>query len=488
MNNRSKSLQVVLGAGPAGLAAAYRLADRGHRVLVLEREPRVGGMGATQRIGDYYVDFGPHTFHLKDTEITRLFEQVAGTSIRRVQRNQKLWIQNMALPFPLSIYDALTKLKLSTSIRILVDYLIAQVVSFFLRGSDSNLDSFEKWGTRKFGRTLYRLAFGAYSEKVWGIPGSDLSEKLAKQKLRDLSLAKLLLNALGMLKPRRSEALGINNQVASDGYLRHGIGEFYDRLSAEIKVMGGEIILNAELLHITIEEGKATHVKYLCDGETHHDSVSSIISTIPLPSLCELLPAPEFCVAKAQAENIKYRSLIVVNLILDQDSFSNAQWIYLIEPAFHSNRISEQKNLCEDACPPGKTMVALEITCDFDDYLWNADDALLVNLALHDISLMNLHPRTVHDAFVLKAKHAHPVYTKGFQVSLAKTIDNLKECSNLYSIGRHGLLLNNDMHDSMQMGFLSADNVAANVSSAKWYELMDEYVSRRLEGKTNEQH
>ena len=488
MSDHMKPVNVVLGAGPAGLAAAYHLTQKGQQVLVLEKESRVGGMGATQRVGNYYADYGPHTFHLKDTEITELFERLAGDSIRKVRRNQKLWIQGMALPFPLTLMDALTKLRTTTALQIVIDYIAAQIMGIFRSDEGSDSDSFENWGLRKFGKTLYQLAFGDYSEKVWGIPGSELSEKLAKQKLRDLSLAKLFFNTLGLLNSRRSKALGINRHAVIDGYLQFGIGEFYKRLSTEIESTSGKIILNAEPLNIVVEQGRAKGIEYLDKGVKTFLSTDSIISTIPLPALCELLPTANFCVAKSESKSIRYRSLIVVNLVLNQDSFSNAQWIYLIEPAFHCNRISEQKNLCENACPPGKTLVALEITCDYNDFLWNAEDSLLISLALHDLSLMHLHPRTVSDAFVLKATDAHPVYTKGFEKNLTKVIDNLTDCENLYSIGRHGLLLNNDMHDSMEMGFLCVDKLVSGAKSADWYELMDDYVSARLEGKTNEQH
>lgn len=472
---------VILGAGPAGLGAAYYLAKAGRKVIILEREPRVGGMGASQKIKDCIADYGPHTFHLKDTPITRLFEQMSGPDLNEVARNAKIWLNGKTLLFPLRIRDVLFKLSPITSSRIIIDYLYQNYIGRFFNNS-KQLDSFESWGISKFGHTLYHLAFGDYSEKMWGLPGNQLSVKLARQKLVGLNLWNLILSILGLLDRKKSEAMGLSKKTLYDAYPKYGIGTFFDSLAEEIKKLGGVIELSSKIIKISVEGGQISEVVYETNGDVKTIQCQALVSSIPLPALCSLLPVDSFGKIQSAASRIHYRSLIVVNLVLDQDSFSKAHWFYLLDPRLMSNRLSEQKNLSKEACPPGRTLVTLDITCNKDDYLWKSDDGFLIGLAMHDLSIMGLHPRTVLDAFVLRAPDVYPVYKLGFEKDMDIILNRFKECPNLFSVGRHGLFLNNDMHDSIEMGFLAGQVLNENKPSSHWYEIAAKYISERLEG------
>lgn len=472
---------IVFGAGPAGLGAAYYLSKAGRRVIVLEKEPRVGGMGASQKIKDCIADYGPHTFHLKHTVITKLFEQLSGQDLNEVSRNAKIWLNGKTLPFPMRIRDALFRLGPITSSRIIIDYVYQASLRRFFNNANK-LDSFESWGISKFGHSLYRLAFGDYSEKMWGLPGEQLSVKLARQKLIGFNLWNLILSTLGLLGRKKSEAMGLSKKTLYDAYPKYGIGTFFDSLAEEIKKLGGAIELSSKITKINTEGEQISEVVYETNGAVKTIQCQALVSSIPLPALCFLLPIDYFGTVQGAASRIHYRSLIVVNLLLDQDSFSNAHWFYLLDPRLMSNRLSEQKNLSKEACPPGRTLVTLDITCNKDDYLWKSDDGFLIGLAMHDLSIMGLHPRTVLDAFVLKAADTYPVYSLGFEKNIEIILDRFKECPNLFSIGRHGLFLNNDMHDSIEMGFLAGQVLVEDKPSSHWYKIAAKYISERLEG------
>jgi len=464
------------------LGAAYWLTKAGRKVVVIEKEPRVGGMGASQQIKDYIVDYGPHTFHLKKTQITRLFERLAGPDVNKVPRNAKIWLYGKTLPFPLRIRDALTKLSPLLSSRIALDFLFQQTWGRLGRTVAWQPDSFEEWGVHQFGRTLYSLAFGNYSEKMWGLPGSQLSAKLAKQKLVGLSLSNLVLATLGLLNRQRADAMGLIRENLYDAYPRYGIGTFFEAMADRIRTLGGVVELSASPQRVVVEDGRVTQVAYEVNGETRTILCDALVSSIPLPSLGPLLPLNQFGEVQAAAARLKYRSLIVVHLVLDKESFSNAHWTYLLDPRLISNRLSEQKNLSKDSCPPGQTVVTLDITCSHGDYLWNADDGFLIGLGIHDLSVMGLHPRTILDAFVLRAANVYPIYSLGFERDIDIILKRFGECPNLFSTGRHGLLLNNDMHDSIEMGFFVGQTLLDGEPSQVWYDTARQYVRERLEG------
>jgi protoporphyrinogen oxidase len=473
---------VILGAGPAGLGAAYWLVRAGRQVIVLEKEPRVGGMGASQRVKDYIVDYGPHTFHLKKTPVTQLFERLAGSHVNKVLRDAKVWLHGKTLPFPLRMRDALTRLSPFLSSRMVLDFIFEQTLGHLRRGKGWQPASFEEWGVQQFGRTLYTLALGNYSEKMWGLPGGELSVKLARQKLVGLSLWDLVLAALGLLNRQRADAIGLTRENLYDAYPRHGIGTFFEALAQEVRDHGGQIELATVPQQVIVDGSGVTEVVCQGNGGTQSIPCAALVSSIPLPSLGPLLPAGRFAAAQAAAARLKYRSLNVVNLVLDKDSFSNAHWTYLLDPRLISNRLSEQKNLTEDSCPPGQTVVCLDITCSRGDYLWNAEPGFLIGLAMHDLSIMGLHPRTIIDAFVLRAADVYPIYYLGFERDMDAILDQLNGCANLFSIGRHGLLLNNDMHDSIEMGFLASQVLLEGKPARDWYEIAGRYVHDRLEG------
>ncbi|RJQ27185.1 FAD-dependent oxidoreductase [Candidatus Parcubacteria bacterium] len=481
-NQFSEKPIVILGAGPAGLGAAYWIAKANRNVIVLEKEPRVGGMCASQRIKDYIVDYGPHTFHLKKTHITQLFERLAGNEVNKVRRNAKLWIDGRLLPFPLQVSDVLWKLSPVLSSRILLDYLKEKIFCSLFPKIRNEVISFEDYGTRNFGKTLYRLAFGDYSEKMWGVSGSQLSAKLAKQKLVGLSLWKLILSTVGILNTDQADAMGLSSEKLYDAYPRYGIGTFFEALADEIRSYGGKIYLNTTPYRIELFEEKIAGICYHQNGKDCNIEASALLSSIPITELTQLLYDKQFERAKMAASNLSYRSLIVVNLVIDKEKFADAHWIYLLDPSLFSNRLSEQKNLSKDSCPPGKTVVTLDITCNYQDYLWNSEDSFLIALTIHDLSSLGLHPRTILDAFVMRAKDVYPVYSLKFEENMNEILENLSQCSNLYSMGRHGLLLNNDMHDSIEMGFLAAKTMLGGESSSNWYTLSKKYVQERLEG------
>ncbi len=479
LERKDKRDVVVLGAGPCGLAAGYRLADRGFRPIVLEKEPRVGGLSATIRIKDYELDYGPHTFHLKPTVITELFERKIGDKTIKTTRKVRLQIAGKNLGYPLKPTEALLRFNPFLSARIVLSFLRTKL---FQRRIDPD-ESFEAYGISNFGKTLYRLAFGDYSEKVWGQEGSALSAKLGRQKLQSLDFKKLFLSALNLLKRDTARELGIDRNATYDAYPEQGIGVFYEKLADDINRMGGDVILGAEPVRMEFDGDKIAGLTYTLDGEEHTISCDAVISSIPLTTLVGILAEDQGSAIRESIGWLKYRGLIEIHLILDKNYFSNAHWIYLVDSRFRTSRLSEQKNLNARSCPPGQTIVSFDLPCEKGDYMWNAQDAFLINIAMDDLKALGVQPRTIIDGFVVRVENVYPVYLRGFEKQVNGIVEQLSRYGNLYSTGRQGLYLNNDMHDSMEMGFLAADALVSNQHPREWYDtIINGYVRERLEG------
>lgn len=276
--------------------------------------------------------------------------------------------------------------------------------------------------------------------------------------------------------------MGLTSKNLYDAYPQFGIGSFFEAMADEIRKRGGRIELGATIESIELQGNRVGAVLYSGANGPERIACDSLISSIPLPSLCPLLPSDSFAAAASAAARLKYRSLICVHLVLDKEHFSEAHWTYLLDPRLMSNRLSEQKHLCKNSCPPGQTVVTLDITCSYDDYLWKADDGFLIGLGIHDLQVMGLHPRTIHDAFVMRAAQVYPIYSLDFERDVDAIIARFREVENLFTIGRHGLLLNNDMHDSIEMGFFASQTLMEGKPSAAWYDIAKTYVRDRLEG------
>ena len=292
---------------------------------------------------------------------------------------------------------------------------------------------------------------------------------------------------MGLLSKEQADPLGLDTKQEYDAYPRKGIGVFFEMLAAKIQQCGGEVRLSTEVKKVTFKNGRISSVEIKDSHTSRRIQCDAIVSTIPIPSLVVYLDGSEvLSQLKSNARELRYRDLICVYLVLDKDYFSDAHWIYLLDEDMKANRLSEQKNLNPDSCRPGTTVLSFDITSQQGDFLWNSSDSFLIGMAIADLERLGVNPRTILDGFVLRTENAYPVYKKGFEKNIDSILSHFSEIPNLFSIGRHGLYLNNDIHDSMEMGYLAAEHIAAANSandSAGWYEKMRVYIHDRLEGR-----
>jgi protoporphyrinogen oxidase len=476
-----KQRVVILGAGPAGITAAWRLSELGYPVTVLERDDAVGGMARTINVGNYAVDFGPHTFHVRETDESRRvlasIKKFFGPDPLVLTRGTRVLLRGKEYVYPLEMLQVLKGVSPFLSARIIFDYLVATLKSTFAPAKKE--DSFEEWGVRNLGRTLYDLCFGIYSERVWGLPTSQISSKQA-QRVAKLNLKNIILRTLGI---NADPATYFTKYM----YPRKGISLLYEGMAAEVRGAGNVIKLNAPALRLEREGDRVARVVYREDGEDKSIDCDILLSTLPLPALVSMmtpaLPAP----VVAHAARLRYRSLKLIYIVLKRAQMTDYHWVYLLDEQFRVNRLSEQKNVSPDMVPPDSTVLCIELSLWKDEPLWQASDDEIYQLALRDLMKMGygVTPEEVLEYHITDISTAYPVYELNFEEHLIPVLDGVHEVPNLLTLGRHGLFLNNSMDDNVLLGMQIADHInrPEGVDSRAWKTEMLAFMNLRFQGK-----
>jgi protoporphyrinogen oxidase len=453
---------VVLGGGLAGLACAHELARRGTRVTVLEREPQVGGMAASfVEDGDgelWSYDFGPHRFHTTDAELAAHVREVLGDNHRVATRLSRIVLFGRFFDYPLRAGNVLRNLPPLVLLRAFADYLWVRFTerAGLSRHSDEN---FEGWVTKRFGRTLYELFFGRYTEKAWKMPPREISGDWASQRITLLSLGdtvrKTLFRPLAGATPRTLVSEFIYPRVG-------GIGELARGYARRIEELGGTVLVDAPAVRVLREGTRVTGVRAGGAGDKQVLSGDEYVSTIPITALARSVdPAAPAEVLEAIAR-LRYVSIVFVYLRVDKPQVSPDSWLYLPEHHLTVHRISEFKNFSPHAAPEGKTMVCAEITCRVGDEHWRASDDELAATAVSDLSSLGLlAPEEVLGSFVRRIPHAYPVYDLTYRQNLQPVLDFVHSLENLRTGGRQGLFRYNNMDQSIEMGRRMAWSVLA---------------------------
>src|SRR3954468_1411678 len=234
------------------MSAAWRLSALGHQVVVLEKDTAVGGMGKTITVGDYDVDYGPHTFHIRETEESRQIHEAIrpffGPEPLILTRGTRVLLRGKEYIYPLEMLQVLTGVSPFLSARIIFDYLVATMKSTL--APPKHEDSFEEWGVRNLGRTLYDLCFGIYSERVWGLPTSQISSKQA-QRVAKLNLKNVILRTLGI---KADPATYFTKYM----YPRQGISVLFENMAAEIRKAGNCVLLESPVVRLEREDDRVT--------------------------------------------------------------------------------------------------------------------------------------------------------------------------------------------------------------------------------------
>ncbi len=439
---------VIVGAGPAGLTAAYELTKAGIKPIVLEKADKVGGISRTETYKGYHFDIGGHRFFTKVEEVQQLWQEVLGEEFIKVPRLSRIYYQDRFFNYPLSLLNTLSNLGVFESFLILLSYFKAKWQPC---PKEENL---EEWVTNRFGQRLYKTFFKTYTEKVWGIPCTDIQAEWAAQRIKGLSLKTAVINAL--FKTNNTKTL-----IKEFDYPVLGPGMMWQRFQQAVEGKGGEVQLNTGVVRLEREGRRIKRIITRRDGELISIAGEQFVSSMPLNELIKRLdPLPPDDVLEA-AQSLKYRDFLIVALIVNREHLFPDNWIYIHSPEVKVGRIQNFKNWSAAMVPDSsKTCLGMEYFCTKGDGLWTMSDTELLDLASRELVNLDLaKAEDVEDGFVLRQPKAYPVYDHEYRQHLEVIRNFLATIENLQTTGRNGMHRYNNQDHSMLTGLLAAKNI-----------------------------
>ena len=462
---RKDSRPVVLGAGPAGITAGYLLASRGRVPLVLEASDLVGGLARTEIRDGYRFDLGGHRFYTKSGEVEALWSEILGEDLLLRPRLSRIHWRGRFVDYPLRAGDVVRKIGPAEVLRSAGSYLRAR------SRRRPEPETFEDWVTQRFGRRLFELFFRAYTEKVWGVPTSEIRAEWAAQRIRGLSLWEAARASLGV------GAGDVRSLIEEFRYPRLGPGQMWERMADEIALRGGEVRLGAPATRIELAGGGVAAVE--AGGE--RIEAGSVISSLPLRSVAGMVdPGAPRRVLEAAA-GLRYRDFVCVALVIEgADPFPD-NWIYVHDPEVRVGRIQNFRAWSPAMVPDeGRACVGLEYFCFEGDRLWSADDAALVGLARRELDTLGLvAAERVVCGHVVRVPKAYPIYDARFDSRVAEIRAWLDHLDGLQQVGRNGLHRYNNSDHSMLTAMRAVENLCDGAAHDLWaVNADDEYLER----------
>lgn len=451
---------MILGAGASGLSAGWKLAQGGAEVTIIEKEPYVGGLGASIERGGAFFDFGPHTFFLDDDLVDEFYQVIKREEVNVFKVSAKIKFGNKYYFYPLDALDILIKLNPLVALKCLFDYFIASTKMKIRLPVD---DSAESWIINRFGKSLYQTYFETYTEKVWGLHPKFIASSFTEERIPLLSLREAFQSAFTKIISRLLKGeLSSKRQYLKWGYYPNkGSGAFYNKLANKILSLGGTIHLNSNLKGVVINKHILKAISFEKDQNVETVDCDSAVSTIPLSDLInKVTPSPDNFIINA-SNSLRFRALVFVNLLVKKCEIFEGRMTYFYNKTF--NRISELNKFSDTLVPEGLTGLCAEITCDKGNEIWNADEPELCGRIIKELETEGLISKNdVMDAFVTRKEYGYPVADLNYEKNRKILFDFIMNTKNLYVTGRQGLFRYLQMDHCIKKGFSLAEHILSN--------------------------
>lgn len=443
---------IVIGGGPAGLTAAVQLCKEAIPVSVLEMDALVGGIARTESYKGFYFDIGGHRFFTKITEVSDFWKEILGDEFITRPRISRIFYQGKFYDYPLKALNALTNLGVWTSVQVVLSYLSSQVFPF------PQEETFEEWVSNRFGKRLYQIFFKTYTEKVWGIPCSEIRAEFAAQRIKGLNLPVAVWNAIFGVRGSKEV---IKTLIEQFEYPRLGPGMMWAKAAEFVKAHGNSVDMQTEVVCLRHANGKVLEVVAKRGEENLTYDGTHVISSMPIAELIQKLDPPPPPDVRQAAKGLSYRDFLTVVLIVKQPHLFTDNWIYIHSPEVKVGRIQNFKNWSPDMVPdPALTSLGLEYFCTEGDEIWNMNDEALIALGKQEMHQLGLvQPEDVMDGVVVRQLKAYPVYNSTYGAYLETIKNYLATFTNLQTVGRNGLHKYNNQDHSMLTAMMAVRNL-----------------------------
>jgi protoporphyrinogen oxidase len=455
---------VVIGAGPAGLTAAYELGKNSSSSLILEAGKQVGGISQTVNYRDFRFDIGGHRFFSKMPMVTELWNEILGDNFLLRPRISRIHYNQHFFDYPLKATNALAGLGVVEALLVCFSYAKVKV---FPNDQEEN---FEQWVINRFGYRLYQIFFKTYTEKVWGISCTEISADWAAQRIKNLSLKEAVRNALlGQRGGKKGEI--VTSLIEQFHYPRLGPGMMWERCEELVAGFGSQTLKGMKVERIRHRHGRVDCVSARASSGEHVEfQGSDFVSTMPLRELIEAMdPQPPEKVVEA-ALGLRYRDYLTVVLVVNREEVFPDNWIYIHSPEVKMGRIQNYKNWSPYMVPdPSRTSLGLEYFLWDKDDEWTWSNDRLIEFGTRECAQLGLiNPREVEDGTVVRMEKAYPVYDHHYQDHVRTIRQYLETFSNLQTIGRNGLHRYNNQDHSMVTGLYAARNIMGESHHDVW--------------------
>jgi protoporphyrinogen oxidase len=454
---------VIIGAGPAGLTAAYELVTRyGIASTILEADSVVGGISRTVERDGWRFDIGGHRFFTKVKEVEAFWHEILPDEDFMLRpRMSRIYYDGKYYDYPLKASNALKNLGVVEAGRCVMSYAWARV------RPPKDQTTLEGWIVARFGWRLYKHFFKTYNEKLWGVPVNKLPADFAAQRIKNLSLYNAVVNAL---LPKRNQK-EITSLIEEFQYPKFGPGMMWERCTEKVLAKGCTVHMQTKVVGIRHEGGKAVAViGEARDGSRTEYPCDHVISSMPISHLLKAMDPPASARAFKAADDLRYRDFITVALVVPEEYSFPDNWIYVHAKAVQVGRIQNFGSWSPYLIKEGRTCLGLEFFVFEGDDTWNKPDEELIEQGKRELGILNLvDPAKVEAGYVVRMPKAYPFYDEHYKANVARIVAWLDECApNVHPVGRNGMHRYNNQDHSMYTAMLTAENIARGTSYDVW--------------------
>jgi protoporphyrinogen oxidase len=451
----------IIGAGPAGLTAAYLLTKKGYRVSVIEKDAHyVGGISRTVEVDGYRFDIGGHRFFSKSKEVVDLWNEILPDDFIQRPRMSRIYYEGKFYSYPLRAFEALFNLGIIRSTLCMVSYAKAKVFP------NKNVRSFQDWTVNQFGNKLFSIFFKTYTEKVWGMPCDEMSADWAAQRIKGLSLGAAVLDGLKRslgLNKKPNDGMETKTLLETFRYPRLGPGMMWEAARDFVVAKGNMVLMGHSFKQLAQDaEGNWRMSATRADGSEVIISAKHIISSAPMRELsARIHPLPQ---TSLQADKLRYRDFLTVALMIRSDDLFPDNWIYIHDSKVQVGRVQNFRSWSPEMVPdPAIACVGLEYFCFEDDGLWSSSDADLIALATTEMGILGLcKAEDVVGGAVVRQEKAYPVYDDDYAVNVEAMRAELETIyPTLHMVGRNGMHRYNNQDHAMMTAMLTVENIVA---------------------------